>query len=163
MSNPYEGTGNLHDSESSLTLYNNSILKLLKKHMDLDLNLKKKTICDFGAGVGAFATLFESTFWGQVSGGSIWGGNSGQLNLANSFDLLSKKDSDLSRVLYVPIIVNLPPELSIKIASNYCKAGKAITIPANLLPPVPKHSDMYVNHLQYYVDPNLDVIEINPS
>jgi len=42
MSNPYEGIGNLHDSESSLTLYNNSILKLLKKHMDLDLNLKKK-------------------------------------------------------------------------------------------------------------------------
>ena len=33
--------------------------------MDLDLNLKKKTICDFGAGVGTFATLFENTY--QIS------------------------------------------------------------------------------------------------
>ena len=62
MSNPYEGTGNLHDSESSLTLYNNSILKLLKKHMDLDPNFEEKAVCDFGAGVGAFATLFEKTY-----------------------------------------------------------------------------------------------------
>jgi hypothetical protein len=105
----------------------------------------------------------ESTFWGQVSGGSIWSGNSGQLNLANSFHLLNKKELDYSPVLYVPITVNLPPEFSIKIASNYCNAGKAVTIPPNLLPPVPKHSEMYLNHLQYYVDPNLDVIEIYPS
>ena len=33
--------------------------------MDLDLNLKVKTVCDFGAGVGTFATLFENTY--QIS------------------------------------------------------------------------------------------------
>lgn len=105
----------------------------------------------------------ESSFWDQSPSGSIWGANNGQLNLANSFGLLGKKDPDLSRVLYVPITVNLPPELSIKIASNYCNAGEAVTIPASLLPPVPKYSEMYLNQLQYYVDPNLDVIEIYPS
>jgi hypothetical protein len=165
--------------------------------MDLDPNFEEKAVCDFGAGVGAFATLFEktyrisptcieldanlvkllkkknlqsftefpakSTFWDQSPSGSIWGANNGQLNLANSLGLLGKKDPDLSRVLYVPISVNLPPELSIKIASKYCSAGKAVTIPASLLPPVPKHSEMYINHLQYYVDPNLNITEINPS
>jgi hypothetical protein len=105
----------------------------------------------------------ESSFWDQTPSGSIWGANNGQLNLANSFGLLSKKDPDLSRILYIPVAVNLPPELSIKIASNYCNAGKAITIPENLLPQVPKHNKMYPNNLQYYVDPNLNIIEINPS
>jgi hypothetical protein len=105
----------------------------------------------------------ESSFWDQSPSGSIWGANNGQLNLANSFGLLGKKDPDLSRVLYVPISVNLPPELSITIASKYCNAGKAVTIPANLLPTVPKHSEMYLNHLQYYIDPNLNIMEINRS
>ncbi len=104
----------------------------------------------------------ESNFWGQAYGGSIWGANNGQLNLANALRLLNKKDPDLSRVLYVPISVKLPPELS-KIASDYCLAGKMITIPRHLLPPLPKFSDAYLNNLQYYIDPNLDLIEIKPS
>jgi SAM-dependent methyltransferase len=30
--------------------------------MDLDPNFEEKAVCDFGAGVGAFATLFEKTY-----------------------------------------------------------------------------------------------------
>jgi SAM-dependent methyltransferase len=62
MNTPYSGTGNLHDSEFSLTRYNKSILNLFKKRMDLDSKLKEITVCDFGAGVGTFANLFINTY-----------------------------------------------------------------------------------------------------
>ena len=64
MDNLYEGIGNLHDSESALARYNSSILNLLKKSAS-DRNLRGISICDFGAGVGTFATLFVNTY--QIS------------------------------------------------------------------------------------------------
>ena len=101
----------------------------------------------------------QSNFWGQAYGGSIWGANNGQLNLANDLNLLNTKDPNLSRILYVPISVNLPKALSDN-ASSYCHAGTNVTIPETLLPLVPKYSEMYTNHLQYYIDPNLKITEI---
>ena len=60
MNSSYDGTENLRDSESSLTRYNRLILNLLNKNMKLDL--KESKVCDFGAGVGTFATLFVNTY-----------------------------------------------------------------------------------------------------
>jgi hypothetical protein len=104
----------------------------------------------------------ESNFWGSAYGGSIWGSGAGQLNLANDLHLLSKKNPDISRTFYIPISVNLPPAFS-KIASHYCQAGKALTIPEKLLPQLPKIIGNYPGHMQYYIDPNLNVTELKSS
>jgi hypothetical protein len=104
----------------------------------------------------------ESNFWGQAYGGSIWGANNAQLNLADDFNLLDQKSPNLSRIMYIPKSVPTLPSLT-EAAHKYCKSGQQIKVPDELVPIVPKLDPNYANHFQYYIDPNLKVTKIRSN